>query len=213
MDLDQLLRCLAEAESGELREELTGGRYVVVQYDPEETVFDDAALAELFGVPTPDTGAAAPDAVEDPDAIGDTDEESEDEEYEDEDGAWFSLIGIAPSLYEALDLLGDELPDEEGLTELDEEEWAEEAAEFGAHVFGADVIGAAAEAKDGEAGGEEGNEWLALLRGIRDPRRRAVVQLLCGVLGPMDFLTEDFEEDCYLGHVATRLPGARFGLP
>ncbi|SEC99094.1 hypothetical protein [Streptomyces melanosporofaciens] len=223
MDLDELLRCLAEAESGELREELTGGRYVVVQYDPEETVFDDAALAELFGVPTPDTGAAAPDAVEDPDAIEDTDEESGDEEYEDEDGAWFSLIGVAPSLYEALDLLGDELPDEEGLAELDEEEWAEEAAEFGAHVFGADVIGAdvigaAAEAEGGEEGGEaggkadgeEGNEWLALLRGIRDPRRRAVVQLLCGVLGPMDFLTEDFEQDCYLGHVATRLPGARF---
>ncbi|MFI8990815.1 hypothetical protein ACIG63_38405, partial [Streptomyces antimycoticus] len=229
MELDELLRCLAEAESGELREELTGGRYVVVRYDPEETVFDDAALAELFGVPTPDTGAAAPDAVEDPDAIEDTDEEyedegSEEEEYEDEDedGARFSLIGVAPSLYEALDLLGDELPDEEGLTELDEEEWAEEAAEFGAHVFGADVIGAATEAKDGEEGGEaggeagggaegeEGNEWLALLRGIRDPRRRAVVQLLCGVLGPMDFLTGDFEEDCYLGHVATRLPGARF---
>ncbi|MER8161692.1 ankyrin repeat domain-containing protein [Streptomyces sp. NPDC094472] len=214
MDLDELLRCLAEAESGELREELTGGRYVVVQYDPEETVFDDAALEELFGVPTPGTGAAAPDAVEDLDATEDTDEESEDEEFEDEDGAWFSLIGVATSLYEALDLLGDELPDEEGLTELDEEEWAEEAAEFGAHVFSADVFGAAADAEDGEEGGEsdgeEGNEWLALLSGIRDPRRRSVVQLLCGVLGPMDFLTEDFEEDCYLGHVATRLPGARF---
>ncbi|MBO3679796.1 ankyrin repeat domain-containing protein [Streptomyces sp. NEAU-YJ-81] len=214
MDLDELLRCLAEAESGELREELTGGRYVVVQYDSEETVFDDADLAELFGVPAPGTGAAAPDAVEDPDAIEDTDEESEDEEFEDEDGAWFSLIGVATSLYEALDLLGDELPDEDDLTELDEEEWAAEAAEFGAHVFGAEVFGAAAEDEDGEEGGEgdgeEGNEWLALLRGIRDPRRRSVVQLLCGVLGPMDFLTEDFEEDCYLGHVATRLPGARF---
>ncbi|AEM83000.1 ankyrin repeat domain-containing protein [Streptomyces violaceusniger] len=205
MDLDELLRCLAEAESGELREELTGGRYVVLQYDPEETVFDDAALAELFGAPAPGTGTAAPDAVPVPDATEDTDEESEDEEFEDEDGAWFSLIGVAPSLYEALDLLGDELPDEEDLTELDEEEWAAETAEFGAHVFVT-----AAEDEGVKADGEEGNEWLALLRGIRDPRRRSVVQLLCGVLGPMDFLTEDFEEDCYLGHVATRLPGARF---
>ncbi|MFE2182106.1 hypothetical protein [Streptomyces sp. NPDC059455] len=51
MDLDELLRCLAEAESGELREELTGGRYVVVQYNPEGTYFDDADLAELFGAP------------------------------------------------------------------------------------------------------------------------------------------------------------------
>ncbi|MFJ2197943.1 ankyrin repeat domain-containing protein [Streptomyces violaceusniger] len=218
MDLDELLRCLAEAESGELREELTGGRYVVVQYDPEETVFDDGDLAELFGVPAPGTGAAAPDAVEDPavedsDAIEDTDEEFEDEEFEDEDGAWFSLIGVATSLYEALDLLGDELPDEEDLTELDEEEWAAEAAEFGAEVFGAAAEDEGGEGEgegDGEGDGEEGNEWLALLRGIRDPRRRSVVQLLCGVLGPMDFLTEDFEEDCYLGHVATRLPGARF---
>ncbi|MFD8455827.1 hypothetical protein ACFV27_46450 [Streptomyces antimycoticus] len=49
MELDELLRCLAEAESGELREELTGGRYVVVRYDPEETVFDDAERDVLTG--------------------------------------------------------------------------------------------------------------------------------------------------------------------
>ncbi len=60
MDLDELLRCLAEAESGELREELTGGSYVVVQYDPEGTYVDDADLAELFGAPAPGTRHPAP---------------------------------------------------------------------------------------------------------------------------------------------------------
>ncbi|AGP53351.1 hypothetical protein M271_08655 [Streptomyces rapamycinicus NRRL 5491] len=187
MDLDELLRCLAEAESGELREELTGGRYVVVQYNPEGTYFDDADLAELFGAPAPALAAGAADE----DCEEEEDGESEEfEELEDEDDASFDVIGVAPSLYEALDLLGDELPDEEWLTELDEEEWAAEAAEFGEDVFGT-----AAE---------------SLLRGIQDPRRRSVVQLLCGVLGPMDFPTEEFAKDVYLGGVATRLPGARF---
>ena len=176
MDLDEVLRCLVEAESGELRKELTGGRYAVVQYDPDEWTFTEADLAELFGAPAP--------------AAEDTDEEDEDE---DEDGASFALIGVAASVYEALDLLGEELPDEEELTELDQEEWAEEAAHFGADVVA-----------------EDGDEWVAQLQGIRDPRRRSVVQLLCGVLGPMDFLTEEFEEDPYLGHVPARLPGARF---
>ncbi|WP_421108068.1 ankyrin repeat domain-containing protein [Streptomyces sp. NEAU-S77] len=175
MDLDELLRCLVEAESGELREQLTGGRYAVVQYDYDEMSFDDADLAKFFGAPAP------ADA-------GETDEEDEDE-----DGASFALIGVAPSVYEALDLLGEELPDEESLTELDQEEWAEEAADFGADVV--------AEGKD---------EWVARLQGIRGPRRRSVAQLLCGVLGPMDFLTEEFEDDPYLGHVTARLPGARF---
>ncbi|WP_262702519.1 MULTISPECIES: ankyrin repeat domain-containing protein [Streptomyces] len=191
MDLDELLRCLAEAESGELREELTGGRYVVVQYNPEGTYFDDADLAELFGAPAPGTGV--------------TDEDGE--EFEDEEDAYFDVIGVVPSVYEALDLLGEELPDEEWLTELDEEEWAAEAAEFGEDVFGTAAENAGR--TDG-SDGEEGNEWLDLLRGIRDPRRRSVVQLLCGVLGPMDFLTEEFAKDVYLGGVATRLPGARF---
>lgn len=176
MDLDELLRCLVEAESGEPRQELTGGHYAVVRYDVDEMSFDDADLAKFFGAPAP--------------AAEDTDEEDEDE---DEDGASFALIGVATSVYEALDILGEELPDEEGLTELDEEEWAAEAAEFGA-----------------DAVGEGEDDWVARLQGIRDPRRRSVVQLLCGVLGPMDFLTEEFEEDPYLGHVAARLPGARF---
>ena len=178
MDLDELLRCLVEAESGELRQQLTGGRYAVVQYDPDELTFDDADLAELFGAPAPDSAAA----------------EEDDEDWdEDEDGASFALIGVATSVYEALDLLGDELPDEDRLTDLDEEEWAAEAAEFGEDAVG--------EGKD---------DWVALLQGIRDPRRRSVAQLLCGVLGPMDFLTEEFEKDPYLGHVTARLPGARF---
>ncbi|RNF86938.1 ankyrin repeat domain-containing protein [Streptomyces botrytidirepellens] len=166
-----------EAESGELREQLTGGRYAVVQYDIDEWSFDDADLAKLFGAPAP--------------AAEDTDE-AEDED-EDEDGASFALIGVATSVYEALDLLGEELPDEEWLTELDQEAWAEEAADFGA-----------------DAVGEGEDDWIALLQGIRDPRRRSVAQLLCGVLGPMDFLTEEFEKDPYLGHVTARLPGARF---
>ncbi|MEU8875197.1 ankyrin repeat domain-containing protein [Streptomyces javensis] len=192
MDLDELLRCLAEAESGELREELTGGRYVVVQYNPEGTYFDDADLAELFGAPAPGARTA------DEDGDGEADED------EDEEDASFDVIGVASSVYEALDLLGEELPDEEWLTELDEEEWAAEAAEFGEDVFGT-----AADGVDSDEG-DEGDEWLDLLRGIRDPRRRSVVQLLCGVLGPMDFLTEEFAKDVYLGGVATRLPGARF---
>ncbi|WP_039939181.1 hypothetical protein, partial [Streptomyces himastatinicus] len=170
MDVDELLRCLVEAESGALREELTGGRYAVVQYDPDELTFTEADLAELFGAPAP----------------ADAEETDEDDWDEDEDGASFAVIGVATSVYEALDLLGEELPDEEELTELDQEEWAEEAAEFG---------------KD---------EWADRLQDIRHPRRRAVAQLLCGVLGPMDFLTEEFEQDPYLGHVAARLPGARF---
>ncbi|CDR04713.1 ankyrin repeat domain-containing protein [Streptomyces iranensis] len=197
MDLDELLRCLAEAESGELREELTGGRYVVVQYNPEGTYFDDADLAELFGAPAP-APAPAPTAG------------AEFEELEDEEDAPFDVIGVAPSLYEALDLLGDELPDEEWLTELDEEEWAAEAAEFGEDVFGTAAESAGSADDPDGSDGEEGNEWLGLLRGIQDPRRRSVVQLLCGVLGPMDFLTEEFAKDVYLGGVAIRLPGARF---
>ncbi|MFE2182107.1 ankyrin repeat domain-containing protein [Streptomyces sp. NPDC059455] len=148
--------------------------------------------------------------------VGAADEDGEDEgfeELEDEEDASFDVIGVAPSVYEALDLLGDELPDEEWLTELDEEEWAAEAAEFGENVFGTAADGGdgadGAEGSDG-SDSEAGNEWLALLRGIQDPRRRSVVQLLCGVLGPMDFLTEEFAKDVYLGGVATRLPGARF---
>ncbi|WP_433472590.1 ankyrin repeat domain-containing protein [Spirillospora sp. CA-142024] len=35
MDLDELLCCLAEADSGRLRPELCGGRYAAVMYDPE----------------------------------------------------------------------------------------------------------------------------------------------------------------------------------
>ncbi|WP_063735642.1 ankyrin repeat domain-containing protein [Streptomyces sp. RTd22] len=177
MDLDELLRCLVEAESGELREELTGGRYAVVQYDPDEWTFTESDLAELFGAP----------------ASADAEETDEDDWDEDEDGASFDVIGVATSVYEALDLLGEGLPDEEELTELDEEEWAEEAAEFGADALG-----------------EDQDASIALLQGLQDPRRRAVAQLLCGVLGPMDFLTEEFEQDPYLGHVAARLPGARF---
>ncbi|MER6434132.1 hypothetical protein ABT272_41615 [Streptomyces sp900105245] len=43
MDLDDLLRCLAEADSGKLRPELCDGRYAAVLYDP------DSAAARLVG--------------------------------------------------------------------------------------------------------------------------------------------------------------------
>ncbi|KAB2352223.1 ankyrin repeat domain-containing protein [Actinomadura rudentiformis] len=41
MDVDELLRCLADTDSGRLRPELCGGRYVAVMYDP-----DDAPITE-----------------------------------------------------------------------------------------------------------------------------------------------------------------------
>ncbi|WP_345438811.1 hypothetical protein [Actinoallomurus vinaceus] len=41
MDIDEMLRCLAEADSGRLRPELCDGRYAAVLYDPDEPSLEE----------------------------------------------------------------------------------------------------------------------------------------------------------------------------
>ena len=182
MDFDELLECLAEAESGNLRPDLTGGRFLVVAYVPGENS-GPAELAELFGDPAETT-------------------EGVDATAGDEEGGSFDVVGIAASFYEALDVLGEELGcDEETLAEFDEELGLEDDEDF------EDDEGRA-EGQDGEddhADVHHNSEIAAVLTRIRSPRRRAVAHLLIGsAFGPMDVVWENFEEDFYLGHVAAR---------
>ncbi|MCN9244048.1 ankyrin repeat domain-containing protein [Streptomyces sp. RY43-2] len=193
MDFDELLECLADAESGNLRPELTSGRFLVVTYVPGGGS-GAAELAEIYGDP-----AESADRVDA--AAGD------------EECCSFGVVGIAASFYEALDVLGEELGcDEETLAELDEEldlEDDEDDEDFEDDEGGMDGQ-EGQDDEDGHADAHRGSERAAVLTRIRSPRRRAVAHLLIGGFGPMDVVWEDFEEDVYLGHVAAHLPGARF---
>ncbi|MEU0840277.1 hypothetical protein ABZ370_12525 [Streptomyces sp. NPDC005962] len=88
----------------------------MVQYDFDEMSFDDGGPREVLRRPGPGPHHEETDDEDDKDEDEDEDEEGEDE---DEDGASFGLIGVATSVYDALELFGEELPDEEWLTELE----------------------------------------------------------------------------------------------
>ncbi|MER6010547.1 hypothetical protein [Streptomyces bluensis] len=185
MDFDDLLQCLVESEQGQPRPELTGGRYMVVDY--------------VTPAPAPATSTGTAEARE---ATGEKSEGAEDHS--------FDVIGTAPSFYQALDLLGEALGCDEELAELDEEEWAAEmAAELGMDVADEDEEDEE-ESEDGQGVADSNSELMAVFKSIRAPQRRAVVHLLCGYFGTMNFVTEDFEQNFYLGHVARRMPGAQF---
>jgi len=199
MDFDELLQCLVETEQGQSRAELTGGRYAVVDYVGEGAGLDEAELADLFGAPAfvIDTGTA--EAVEE-----------KQEKFEGAQDRSFGVIGVAPSFYQALDLLGEALGCDEEFAGLNDEEWAAEmATELGMDVADEDEEDNE-EGEDGQGIASSDGELLAAFKSIRAPQRRAVVHLLCDLFGTMDCVTEDFEQNFYLGHVARRIPGARF---
>ncbi|WP_345575777.1 hypothetical protein [Nonomuraea rosea] len=98
----------------------------------------------------------------------------------------FAARGGAASLYDALDLLVDDIVAASGDTV---EELLDRLDDDGP-------------AKDDET----------LLAGIVSPRRRLLALLLLGFGGPMDIVTERFEEEFYLGGALADLPDARFVL-
>ncbi|MGI5346648.1 hypothetical protein ACQEU8_00335 [Streptomyces sp. CA-250714] len=98
----------------------------------------------------------------------------------------FAAIGSAASLYEALDLLVDDFLAATGDT----------AGEL------LDRLDDAGPVKD---------DW-PLLAAILSPRRRLLALILLGFGGPMDVVTDRFEEEFYLGGALADLPGARFVL-
>ncbi|MEU5097986.1 hypothetical protein [Streptomyces sp. NPDC020996] len=98
----------------------------------------------------------------------------------------FAARGAAASLYDALDLLADDLvaatgePVEDVLDPLED---------------------------DVSPAGD-----VPPLSEIVSPRRRLLALLLLGFGGPMDLVTERFEEEHYLGDALAQVPGARFVL-
>ncbi|MGY0061632.1 hypothetical protein ACWY4P_34705 [Streptomyces sp. LZ34] len=148
MDLDEALRCLAEADGDRRRPDLCGGRYLAVAYG--EGLELDVSRLRARGA----------------------------EE--------FAARGGAGSVYDALDLLVDDVVAATG----------DSAEELLDRLDDAGPV----------------NDDGPPLADIVSPRRRLLALLLLGFGGPMDIVTERFDEEHYLGGALAALPDARFVL-
>ncbi|MGP3989827.1 ankyrin repeat domain-containing protein [Streptomyces sp. 3N207] len=190
MDEEEVLRCLAEAESGRLRPELCGGRYVAAAYDI--------------------------DGTDDEDGFEDGYEEEVDEDFENVRvlgevssvyEAFDLLMAEMADEAEAKELLVDTgLPLDDGLNGdlLDDDQGD---GQDGDRNNDLDHDDPDADDPDDDCDDDRG---APALPGITSPARRYLAYTALSWTAPMDLVTSSHHEEHYLGHAPALFDGARF---
>ncbi|MGP3973996.1 ankyrin repeat domain-containing protein [Streptomyces sp. 8N114] len=194
MDEDEVLRCLAEAESGRLRPELCGGRYVAVAYDIDGTDDEDAFEDE------------ADEGFENVRVLGEVSSV-----YEAFDLLMAEMADDAEAK-KALGAAGLPLVDDDRDGDLlDEGQGDDQGDGQGGGQDGDRNNDLDDDDPDDDPDDEfDDDRGAPALPGITSPARRYLAYTALSWTAPMDLVTSSHHESYYLGHAPALFDGARF---